>query len=432
MSCNPVVKETDLVVSACDPNLINAWGIIVDVNYIYVVANGTSVLIRYDLCGKNAFNIGFYTEGGVLLNNVNPTGIVRNPTNGYLVSDGTLTRASIFIIASESGDIFGYNQYVGGSNKAFRIYAGSVIAPPIPFQNPVYKGLAATTNYIFAADFLNGKIDMFINTGGINSITLINSMTRYALTAPNFASPFNVVYLNNQLYVLYAFKNSTTDTDDNGTGGYIDIHNENGIFVRNFNNTDPDLKSPWALIAAPDTLCNQSNVVLVGNFGSGRINIYNAFGVRIGTVYDCCSKLRIDGLWGLNNYSNKIYFAAGPNSEAGGLVGYLKNICVETKCKSKSRHKPKSRHKSKSSSYRKCKSRSKSKSSSYYKYKSRSKSKSSSCRKCKSKSRSKSKSCKCYRPKSRSKSKSCKCRRSKSHTSRRKKSHKSRYRSHHK
>src|SRR5271166_4933590 len=118
-SCKTQVNKSELVSTLTDPNLVNAWGVVVCDNHIYVTSNNRDLLIRYDITGRNPLNIYFYSENGVLLSNisnpvVNPTGIVINPTNGYLISDCSYVRKSTFLIASESGDIFGYNKCVGG------------------------------------------------------------------------------------------------------------------------------------------------------------------------------------------------------------------------------------------------------------------------------------------------------------------------------
>jgi len=340
--CKPKVTETDLVSNVSgannlDANLINAWGIVIHDNHIWVNANNADLLIRYNLDGSNPFYIGFYDELGIQLptSTVNPTGIVVNHTNGYLVSDGTKTRKSTFLISSESGDLFGYTDRVGGGNKAYRIYNGSNVVP-----SPVYKGLAVTHRYLFAVDFLHGNIDVFSDVGNVNSIDLNVHINKYPLVGPNFAAPFNIVHLNDVLYVLYANKDSARSTDDSNTnpGGFIDIHNDFGIFIKHFNNTDPSFASPWALIASQASSsfgqrnnpwgCNCGDI-LVGNFQSGIINIYDKCGNHIGKIYSKITDLPliIDGLWGLYNYDlcERIYFAAGPADETNGLVGYLQS-----------------------------------------------------------------------------------------------------------
>jgi len=324
--CEPKTIEEKLVDNIIDPNLINAWGIIVDNGYIWVNANNTDLLIRYDLSGRNPYDISFYDESGNLLSNtsspvVNPTGIVKNPTNGYLLTDGTTIQKSSYLIASESGDLFGYSPNVGGGNKAYRIFAGSTLTP-----TPVYKGLAVVNNHLFAADFLNGNIDMFLDVHGTNNILFTKHITQYdVVTDPNHVAPFNIVHLHNHLYVMYAYKNTAASRDDNGDGGFIDLYKAKGTFIKRFSSSD-DLKSPWAFVLAPKSYCCERPSFLVGNFGSGSILILNQHGHHVGDVYGNNSDtlLVIDGLWGLFVSDWKIYFAAGPDGEGAGLVGFLR------------------------------------------------------------------------------------------------------------
>jgi hypothetical protein len=65
--CTPKVTQMNLVNTTSDPSLINAWGIIVHDNYMWVTSNGTDLLIRYDLNGSNPLDTLFYDESGVLL-----------------------------------------------------------------------------------------------------------------------------------------------------------------------------------------------------------------------------------------------------------------------------------------------------------------------------------------------------------------------------
>jgi len=310
-----------------DTNLINSWGVVVHDGHIWVNANGADLLIRYDLTGADSYDISFYDEKGTLLSGtigatkVDPTGIVVNTSNGYLVTDGSTTKRSTFLISSESGDLFGYNKHVGGGNKAYRIYAGSALTPA-----PVYKGIAVNGEHIFATDFLNGNLDIFNDSYTPNKINLADHISKYGLVSPNFSSPFNVVAVGGLLYVLYAYKATALSTDDNGSGGSIDIHDDDGNFIKNFT-TDSSLKSPWGLVATPKTFGCKHEDILVGNFGSGFINAYTLSGTLVGQVYSSVTDtpVMINGLWGMFSHCGKVYFAAGPGGEAGGLVGYLGN-----------------------------------------------------------------------------------------------------------
>jgi len=74
-----------------------------------------------------------------------------------------------------------------------------------------------------------------------------------------------------------------------------------------------------------------SPVILVGNFGDGRINAFNADGDFLGQLRGNHGQpLVIDGLWALMFppstspiNPNKLFFAAGPDDENDGLFGYL-------------------------------------------------------------------------------------------------------------
>ena len=92
------------------------------------------------------------------------------------------------------------------------------------------------------------------------------------------------------------------------------------------------LNAPWGLAIAPSSFGALAGALLVGNFGDGRINAYNAtthaFLGQIKGAND--QPLEIDGLWALTpgndgsaGSSSMIYFSAGPDDEEHGLFGVL-------------------------------------------------------------------------------------------------------------
>ena len=92
------------------------------------------------------------------------------------------------------------------------------------------------------------------------------------------------------------------------------------------------LNSPWGIAVAPSSFGELSGLLLVGNFGDGKINAFNpTTGAFVKTLTDAKGDpLVIDGLWALafGNGSagfdpSKLYFTAGPNEEANGLFGSL-------------------------------------------------------------------------------------------------------------
>jgi len=143
---------------------------------------------------------------------------------------------------------------------------------------------------------------------------------------------FNVQNLQGKLYVTYAKQKSGSSDDEPGLGnGFVDIFDPSTNSFSRFISQGA-LNSPWGLAIAPATFGNFSNAILVGNFGDGRINAYDQVtGNLLGQLKDAMgTEIQIDGLWALtpgnggNGGSvNDLYFSAGINGEANGLLGNL-------------------------------------------------------------------------------------------------------------
>jgi uncharacterized protein (TIGR03437 family) len=93
------------------------------------------------------------------------------------------------------------------------------------------------------------------------------------------------------------------------------------------------LNAPWGMAIAPaNNFGPFSGMLLVGNFGNGRINAFDpATGASQGAMQDTKGNpIAISGLWGLRvgngasgGDANAVYFAAGPGGEQHGLFGSL-------------------------------------------------------------------------------------------------------------
>ncbi len=385
-SSDPCLYRVDIVNTTGNSNakqdtdLINPWGIVIHGGYIWVTINNDKdggILARYDKDGCHQKHIGFLDQdGNALGHDVKPTGLVVNTTDDYKITDpnnvNSFTKSSTLLMCSESGEIFGYNCEVN-DDYAFRLYDGpndtvhQLFDASNPNLNgtdpltakPVYKGLAVTDKHLFVADFNNGKIDTFSsNDCDVNQINFNHSIIRYPIPSPfpttgtNYpAAPFNIVYLDCQLYVLYAYQNILNNGDDNHIGGFIDIHDKHGFFVKSFIAADPSnkLNSPWGLARAPRGYGCKNDSILVGNFGDGLINIFEKNGAYVGTIKnkaDSCNPLAIGasgGLWGLYVYCDEIYFASALSTfEDDGVVGVLKkekrSCCRSNCCRSRCSH----------------------------------------------------------------------------------------------
>jgi uncharacterized protein (TIGR03118 family) len=261
----------------------------------------------------------------------NPTGTVFNGSTAFLLPNGNPAR---FLFVGLDGILSGWN----GGNRALTIKNNSATS--------VYTGMAIGTsggmNYIYASDFKSGKIDVW--DGSFNSV----AMDFRDPWLPSGYSPFNIQNIGDWLYVLYA-KVGPDGRDAKGVGnGVVSIFNMDGSFVKRFATKDL-LNSPWGVAQAPagffednndddrsmgsktDKHYSDSTLILVGNFGDGKINAYSPHGDFIGQLKAHNHTIVIDGLWALSFAPvtattidpNRLYFTAGPNHEQDGLFGYL-------------------------------------------------------------------------------------------------------------
>jgi uncharacterized protein (TIGR03118 family) len=329
-----LIADQPGVAAVTDPTLVNAWGISLNPagGAFWVSANGTGLSEVYggDVNGSpltQPFKVA--TPGGT------PTGQVFNNTTDFVISDGTNTRVSAFIFASESGAITAWNPAVGATPGTPPPSRNALVG----FQatdGAIYTGLAlgkvGTANFLFAADFHNGKIDVL--DGQFDQVTLgTNGFETF--TDPNLPggyAPFNVALIGGQIYVSYAKQDAGADDAVTGRGnGFISVFDTNGHFVKRLVSRG-ELNAPWGMVQATASFGDFSNALLVGNFGSGQIKAYDpATGKLLGTLAQERGKpIVIDGLWGLAfgngrtaGDANSLYYAAGPDDETHGLFGKI-------------------------------------------------------------------------------------------------------------
>src|SRR5882762_1319928 len=256
-----------------------------------------------------------------------PTGMVWNPTATFLVPGMTIP--ATFIWATEDGTISAWASTIPDTSHVVEAVNNSPSA--------VYKGLVFGTNvhgvFLFATDFRGGKIDVFAGNSstGFRSATsaeISGSFTDPALPA-GFA-PFGIQNINGNLFVTYALQNAAKHDDVAGPGnGFVDVYDTDGNLLRRFASRGP-LNSPWGMTRASFAFGRFSGLILIGNFGNGKINVFGSQGQFIDELDRPNGKpLVIDGLWklilggGRNSSSDTLYFTAGPNGEQDGLFGTI-------------------------------------------------------------------------------------------------------------
>src|ERR1043165_905280 len=206
-------RHTNLISDAAglapvlDPLLVNPWGIsMTSSSPFWVANNGTSTtpLIRGDVPSGAPVVLNPSPQTVTIPGGL-PTGTVANPVATEFVLPGTCASAPCganFLFASITGNILGWdpNAPAAGSTTA-------VIAASHPGH--VYTGLAyannGSGNFIYAADFANGTIDVF------NSSFALQPQANFPFNDPpipnvpgNVYHPFNIQAIGGSLYVAYA------------------------------------------------------------------------------------------------------------------------------------------------------------------------------------------------------------------------------------
>src|SRR5581483_5092094 len=209
-------------------------------------------------------------------------------------------------------------------------------------SNPghVYTGLAVANNgagnFLYAADFANGTIDVYNNAFALQpSASFPFADPAIPTAAGNNYHPYNIQALGGSLYVTYAKVDPITGRDQEGVGnGFVRKFNTNGVRDLTFGINNGALNSPWGVAIAPPSFGIFGGALLVGNFGDGNpsIHAYNpTTGAFLGTLQDESGNgTVIDELWalafgngGAGGDVNTLYFTAGTGEEEHGLFGKL-------------------------------------------------------------------------------------------------------------
>jgi uncharacterized protein (TIGR03118 family) len=318
-----LVSDGAIPAAHIDPNLKNGWGVVFNPNgFVWVTDNGSGKSTLYDGDGvPQSLVVTIPGAGGA---QGAPTGIVFSSSNDFAVTQTGISGPSRFIFAGEDGTISGWAPNVDGTH--------AILAVDNSPSKAVYKGLALASNgngnFLYAADFHNGKVAVFDSK--FQPASLPGNFSDPRLPA-GFA-PFGIQNLNGNLYVTYAKQDADRHDDVAGPGlGFVNVFNANGQLIRRIASRGA-LNAPWGLALAPADFGIFSNALLVGNFGDGRINAYDLpTGNFLGQMRGPDGKrLVIDGLWGFafgnginDQPTNVLFFAAGPNGESDGAYGRI-------------------------------------------------------------------------------------------------------------
>jgi uncharacterized protein (TIGR03118 family) len=320
-----LVSDGFVAADHADANLVNAWGIAFNpFGPVWIADNGTGLSTLYNGAGvPQALVVTIPPAAGAAAGN--PTGIVFNGSAGFVVSNGAASGPAKFLFATEDGVIAGWNPAVDATH-ALLVLDNSA-------SGAIYKGLAlgagGSGSLLYATDFHNSKIDVW------DASFAPVALPAGAFTDPHIPhgfAPFGIQVINGNVYVTYAKQDADAHDDVQGKGlGYVDVYDPNGVLLDRVASKGR-LNAPWGLALAPAGFGMAGNSLLVGNFGDGRINVFDlATDEPLGQLKGMDGHpLAIDGLWGLafgNGFAdqsvNSLFFTAGPGDEAHGLYGRI-------------------------------------------------------------------------------------------------------------
>ena len=306
-----------------DHLLVNAWGIARSATSPWWVAdNETGVSTIYNGAGVPAQNppgtqfVVNMPPSATSSGQSNPTGIVFNGSSDF--------GGSRFIFAAEDGTISGWNPAVDQFNAVRKVNHSATA---------IYKGLAIASfsgaNYLYAADFHSGRVEVF--DGNFNPVSFSPAAFNDP-TVPSGYGPFNVQTIGNSIVVTFAKQDDEKEDEVAGNGfGFVDVFTANGNLLMRLQ-SGPWMNAPWGAALAPSNFGELSNLLLIGNFGSGLITAFNpATGAFVSFLKQSPgAPMKINGLWGLGfgngaaaGPANTLFFAAGMANEHHGLFGTI-------------------------------------------------------------------------------------------------------------
>jgi uncharacterized protein (TIGR03118 family) len=332
-SMTALVSDGSVTTRNSDVNLKNPWGLVIAPGLpAWVANNATQTATIYDGTGQILPLVVSLPEG--TRGDADVTGMIANPfttssPTEFVVSNGTTSAPARFIMDGEGGTLLAWAPTVDATHAVITYDDGA--------GNAVYKGLTVASangsDFLYAADFHNGKVDVFDST--FHKVTFSGGFTDSTLPA-NFA-PFGIQALQaggqTVIYVTYAQRESTGDDNANGAGlGLINVFDTAGTLLKHLVPKGGALNAPWGVALAPANFGTLSNMVLIGNFGDGVINAYNPdSGAFVDSIKNAAGQpIANPGLWGMsfgngarNQPATTLYFAAGIANEVDGLYGRI-------------------------------------------------------------------------------------------------------------
>lgn len=320
-----LVSDGSVAADHVDPHLVNPWGMAFGpVSSAWVANNGTGTATIYDGHGSPVPLVVTIPAAHPGMTGT-PVGAVFNNTNKWVISSNGKSAPASFIFVTEDGTISAWSFEVDPSN--------AIIAVNNSSSGAVYKGLTIGANgkkiLLYVTNFNAGTIETYDDQ--FQPVSLPEAF--HDTTLPAGYAPFGIQNVNGDIYVTYGKQDSSKHDAVNGPGfGIVNAFDSNGKLLRRIA-TGGRLNAPWAIAVTPTSFGSVSNRLLVGNFGDGRINIFDLNKSRsYGQLQGLDGKpISIDGLWSLgfgngvmDQSASALFFTAGLSGESHGLFGTIR------------------------------------------------------------------------------------------------------------
>ena len=327
-----LVADTPGMAAVTDPNLVNPWGLSRSSGSPWWVSdNGMGLATVHGVTGTPASLVVTIPPGDSSSGaSGTPTGQISNGTTSFALAPGFPAH---FIFVTEDGTISGWNSGVKATSAVIMVNTKS---------ESVFKGVAVATvtdptmgalEFLYVADFRKGRVRVYdsnfqhIRMGDDNDDAFRDERI------PRGFAPFNVQNIGGNLYVTFAKQDSAKHDEVDGAGlGYVDVFSPTGRLLHRLQ-SGPWFNAPWGVAQAPTDFGAYSHDILVGQFGSGEILVFDPVtGHFKGRLLDSVTSLpiTIDGLWGIafgsgasSGAANALYFTAGPGGEQHGFFGTI-------------------------------------------------------------------------------------------------------------
>lgn len=314
------------VAANTDTNLVNPWGLSRNSTSPWWVSdNGTGLSTLYDGTGAAKSLVVTIPTGDPSVSSTGtPTGTLFNSTTGFEVAPGM---PAAFLFVTEDGTISGWNPKVNPTSavivvptKGASVFKGAAFASiDVPF--------AGQSTFLYVADFRQGRVQVYDSS--FHREWLMEDAFRDE-DFPHGYAPFNIQNIGGELYVAFAKQDSQKHDEVDGAGlGYVEVFTPLGRRLRRLEH-GPWFNAPWGIALASGDFGIYSHDLLVGQFGSGNIAVFDPVTGRFKDMLRDASNnpIWIDGLWALSFGSDggsgpatSLYFSAGSDGEQHGLFG---------------------------------------------------------------------------------------------------------------